>query len=234
MKWISQWSSEPLLGVRVPPGVPDFMLKVIIFDVDGVLVDTKEANIDLYQTLLRMSGYPVPSREAVLKCFHLSLWHSIEKLIGTKDPEKIKPIWDLGHDPSVRNYQLFEFPEKVESILEKLHKKYKLAIVTSRIRIGIDDVFRAKDIKHLFDVVVTFEDYKNPKPHPEPLLVALEKLGVNADEAIYIGDSDSDIVAAKAAGMRSIHLAITNHEDATAGVRELKELENAIAKLENT
>ncbi len=211
-----------------------FMLKAIIFDVDGVLVDSREANIAMFQALFKKAGYPAPSRKAILECFHLTLWQSLENLTGSKDQTEIKRIWNLAHDQALRRQRsldLFKFPKKLEDTLENLHKQYKLAIVTSRIKAGIDDLFDARQMQHLFDVVVTYEDYKNPKPHPEPLRAALKKLGLSSAEAIYIGDSSSDIEAAKAAGMRSIHLATQKHPDADVGITEFHELLKVIESL---
>ncbi len=207
------------------------MLKAVIFDVDGVLVDSKEANIAFFQALLGKAGYKDIDREDILACFHLPLWQSLEKLIGSTDQVEIQRIFDMASDVSLRNRSLLQFPEKLEDVLEQLHQKYKLAIVTSRIKVGIDDIFNAKEIKHLFDVVVTFEDYSNPKPHPEPLQVALKRLDVGAEEAIYIGDSPTDIEAVKAAGMKSVFLSTDDHKHAAARVNEFYELLEAVGKL---
>lgn len=206
-------------------------LRAVIFDVDGVLVDSREANIAFFQALLHKAGYDNIQREDILACFHLPLWQSLEKLIGSSDQDEIRRIFDMASDTGLRNKDLLQFPEKLEHVLEQLHKKYKLAVVTSRIKVGVDDIFSAIEIKHLFDVVVTFEDYTNPKPHPEPLLVALKRLNIDADEAVYIGDSLSDIEAAKAAGMRSVFLSTENHNDAVARIEKLHELLNVLEKL---
>jgi pyrophosphatase PpaX len=210
------------------------MLKAVIFDVDGVLVDSKNANVAFFQALLTKAGYPNTSKEDILACFHLPLWQSLEKLLNTKDEQEIKRVFEMAHDSSLRNSELLEFPEKLDEMLEELHKKYRLAIVTSRIKVGVDDIFSAKEIKHLFDVVVSFEDYENPKPHPEPLQVALSKLEVEAGEAIYIGDSKSDVEAAKAAGMKCVFLSPEDHEDATARIERLHELLEVLEDLDRT
>lgn len=201
------------------------MIKAVIFDVDGVLVDSRDSNVAFFQRLLDKAGYPNISREQVLDCFHLPMRQTIAKLTNSEDEKEIQRIFELGHDSSLRDPGLFEFHDRLEGILEDLHKKYRLAIVTSRIRVGVDDIFSAKEIKHLFDVVVSFEDYKNPKPHPEPLEVALTRLGVESGDAVYIGDSHSDIAAAKAANMKSIFF--TSHEtnpDATYTITDLEEI----------
>ncbi|HUD10431.1 MAG TPA: HAD family hydrolase [Candidatus Saccharimonadales bacterium] len=208
------------------------MIKAIIFDVDGVLVDSQNSNVAFFQKLLSKFGYTDVTREHVLECFHLPMLQTIEKLTGLKDPSEIQRIFDLGSsDMSLRDSSLLDFPEKLEESLEHLHKKYKLAIVTGRIRNGVDSIFSERAIGHLFSEVVAYEDYSNPKPHPEPLLVAAQKLGIKPREAVYVGDSPSDIASAKAANMKSIYLSPEAHIDATGNVVEFKNLLEAIEQL---
>ena len=61
-------------------------------------------------------------------------------------------------------------------------------------------------MKRFFKVVITFEDYANPKPNPEPILKALEKLRVGASRAVYIGDTLADFEAAKKAGLKNVRI----------------------------
>jgi pyrophosphatase PpaX len=203
------------------------MLKAVLFDVDGVLVDSKEAVIAFYLSLFKQAGYGGVTREEVAKCFHLPLVLAIKKLTNG-DEQEVDRIRAMAVTSEHRTKELYKFPDKLDHVLESLHKRFKLAIVTSRIRYGVQHVFDAKEMEHFFDVVVAFEDYSKPKPDPEPLRVALERLGVSSDEAIYIGDSDTDIEAATAAGMPSIHLATKHHKDATHGIERFEELLDVI------
>lgn len=209
------------------------MLKAVLFDVDGVLIDSKKANAYFFKRLLVHAGYPEPTEQAVFACFHMSLRQTLEQLTGSQNPAEIDRLVDIVKAGELRSVDadLIEFPHKLEEVLEQLHKKYRLGIVTNRLRIGVDDIFNLRQIQHLFEVVVTAEDYKNPKPNPEPLLVALAKLGIKADEAVYIGDTDADVAAAKAAGLRLIHLARETHRDATTGIKEFAQLIDAIEAL---
>jgi pyrophosphatase PpaX len=207
-------------------------IKAVIFDVDGVLVLSQNSNVAFYKKLLDKAGYKTITRQQVLDCFHLPMRQTIEKLTGSKDSEEIQRIFEMGsNDMSLRDSSLLEFPEKLEETLEELHKKYRLAIVTGRIKNGVNNIFSAIDIGHLFDVIISYEDYTNPKPHPEPLLTAAERLEVDTAEAVYVGDSPSDIEAAKAANMKSIYLAKEPHLDASGHIIELKELVEAIEQL---
>jgi len=106
------------------------MIKAVIFDVDGVLVNSQNSNVAFFQRLLSKFGYQHITKEQVLECFHLPMLQTIEKLTGLKDAAEIQRIFDLGaSDMSLRDSSLLEFPEKLEEVLERLHQKYRLAIV---------------------------------------------------------------------------------------------------------
>lgn len=207
-------------------------LKAILFDVDGVIIDSEMANAEFYAALLERAGYPRPTSAEINQCFHLPMLQSIQKLTGSADAKEIDRVWRLGHDEVQMLYpsQLLKFPKSLERVLAALQKNYRLAIVTSRIKEGLRPL-RDKGISKYFDVAVTFEDYENPKPHPEPLEVAIRKLGVQPGEAVYIGDSHVDIEAARAAGMWSIHLAPEKHRDATVGIISFAEIPQAVARI---
>jgi HAD superfamily hydrolase (TIGR01509 family) len=210
------------------------MLKAILFDVDGVLALSQKANVAFFKNLMTAGGYPGITDEEILDRFHMPMRQVIAELSGLTDEKEIDQIFAMGKDPSLRQSDLLEFPEKLENLLETLHKTYRLGIVTSRVRTGVDEIFDVKAIKHYFDVVVAFEDYQNPKPHPEPLMIALSKLRVEPDEAVYVGDSHSDIDAAVAAGMHSVHLSAHPHDGATVSIADLGELLLAIETLAAT
>lgn len=207
------------------------MIKTVIFDCDGVLVDSRDANVAFYQALLVTAGYAKPRAEEVLECFHLPLRESIIKLTGKSDELEIHRITLFVHDKTLRHPELFHFPAELHETLSQLSKKYTLAIATSRITIGLTEVLEAGSIGDYFPVTVAKDEYTNPKPHPEPLLLALHRLNMSADEAIYIGDSHTDIEAARAAGMRSIHLASTVHKDADVGITHFSEIPAAVEQI---
>lgn len=205
-------------------------LKAVIFDVDGVLVDSHEANDIFYQRLLVAAGYPKPSREVLHGCFHLTMRDSIAKLTGA-DAEKVERIWQMGQNDGLYPKEALHFPAALLDVLGELHATYRLAIVTGRIRTGIQTIFSCQPIGDLFEVVITAQDYANPKPHPEPLLLALKKLSLRPEEAVYIGDSHTDIEAAREAGMPSIHLAAKKHQDATVGITDFALIPAAITQI---
>ena len=100
----------------------------------------------------------------------------------------------------------FLFPA-VADTLGALHAKgLPLALVTNKPTPFVAPILASLDIAKYFTVVIGGDDVKNKKPHPEPLLMVAEKLGLAPAELLFVGDSRNDIQAAKAAGCRSIGL----------------------------
>ena len=199
----------------------------VLFDIDGVLVDSKDSNAAFFQALVKKAGYPEPSLEFVNKQFHTPLSMSLRDLLGIDD-EEVERIMVMGRDADVKQFHLLKFPDNLRGLLEALGKRYRLGVVTSRMRGAIDEIFEILGVGDLFEVSVGFEDSTQPKPHPEPLFVALKHLGISPAEAVYVGDGHSDIDAAHAAGMRSIFLSPLEHEYATLRIDKFSDLEDVL------
>ena len=207
------------------------MIKAVLFDIDGVLLDSKDANIEFLKNLLRESGYKIPSKKEILKVFNLTMWDAIKFLTKERSERKIREVWKLGCKLRYPIEKL-KLPKHLKEVIESLSCKYKLGIVTSRIRKGAQQFFQVSGMQKYFDVVVSFEDYSRPKPNPEPLLIATKKLKVKPEEAIYVGDSETDVKAAKAAGMKVIIYSKKCLKDADSCVNSFKKIPFAIEKIE--
>ena len=100
---------------------------------------------------------------------------------------------------------LFYAPKESKEVIHKIRESGKATgLVTTRGSMSLDRVLDLHGFSDLFDVVVGGGDVKRRKPHPEPLAIALGKIGVSAERSMYVGDDqDADIGAAKAIGMRT-------------------------------
>ena len=114
----------------------------------------------------------------------------------------------------------------LKSLLEKIRPKYKTAIATNRSD-TMQGIIAEHGLEGYFDLVVCALDVKNPKPHPESLIKIVEHFGIKPSQAIYVGDSVLDEMAAKAAG---IPLVAYNNKDLSADyhITNLKELEEML------
>ena len=100
----------------------------------------------------------------------------------------------------------------MKKILETIkRKKIKIGLVTNTYKEVVDRILNFHKIKSHFDVIVTADDVKKPKPYPDAVLKACKKLNVMADETIYVGDTKYDYKAGKSAG--SFFVGFNTHGD---------------------
>lgn len=181
------------------------MIKAVIFDIDGVLLNSFDANLKFYQDLFTFVKHKPPTREDFQTLFHLSMIDVIKTITKLKSEEEIKKIWEIGKSEKVKyRLDMLTMPKDADKTIETLSKSYPLGIVTSRIRESVYEVPNLAKLQKYFKVAVAYQDTVNHKPHPEPLLLAAKKLKVKPEECVYIGDVENDIKAGKAAGMKVI------------------------------
>ena len=182
------------------------MIKAVIFDVDGVLINSLKANFKFFGDLMSKFGYGFMKIEEYSLLFHAPMKDIIKYSTKLEDEKEIERIWLSGKNKEVSYPNEFlGTPEKLEEIIQSLSENYTLGIVTGRSRNSIYSIPHLSKLKYFFKFNVAYEDTEQHKPHPAPLLLIVEKLKVLPEECVYIGDSEIDIIAAKAAGMKSIN-----------------------------
>ena len=207
------------------------MIKAILFDADGVLFDSFEGNLKFFQDLLQKFGHEAPTREEFSPHFGSNMRKIIRDFSKLESEDDIDIIWKAGKDRDVPYpMHLLRSPVGLEEAIRTLNETYTLGVVTSRVSDNVFETPELKELKHLFQVVVGYLDTDQHKPHPAPLLFALGKLGLNPDEAIYVGDTSTDIAAARAAGMKVIAFG-GNIPGANAYTESFKDLPDIIIKI---
>jgi len=208
-------------------------IKAVIFDIDGVLLDSMSANLKFFQNLMVKFGYQPPTLEYFMPLFHLTMLDTIKILTKSTSDEEIKKIWEAGRSGEVPYpTDLLSMPAAAPSVIEELAKKYLLGIMTSRVK---NRVYIAQLIalQKYFSATISYEDTTNHKPHPEPLLLAAKQLGVKPDEAVYIGDVENDVQTAHAAGMKAIIYSKISMASADANTSDFAKIPEIILNLEN-
>ncbi|MCL5113837.1 MAG: HAD family hydrolase [Patescibacteria group bacterium] len=180
------------------------MIKAVLFDIDGVLLDSEESNREFLRRVIGRFGYKAPTREEYRKAFHLNLRDTIRVLTGEQDEKKIEQMWSYGAVLPDYPDDLLRIPEGLSETIKQLKEKYKLGIATNRLKIGVEEFFNFSGLKKYFDTIVFSEDYSRPKPDPECLFLALLRLKVKPEEAVYVGDAETDMLAAEKAGINFI------------------------------
>ncbi len=171
--------------------------KVVAFDCDGVLFDTERANWAYYNHILRHFGKPAMTPEQFAYAHQHTLNESIAYLFN--DAEGIAAVYDYRE---TMDYGAFLKLLKVEpylvQLLTKIRPELKTAIATNRSD-TMDRLLTEFELSDYFDLVVTSFDIRNPKPHPDSLFKILDYFDIESHQALYIGDSQVDAEAARAA-----------------------------------
>ncbi len=208
------------------------MIKAVIFDIDGVLLDSFETNLKFFQDLMIRFGYTPPTRETYLKLFHLTMRTTIGILANTSAEEEIEKIWNAGRMREVPYHaELLRIPDGARETLDILRGQYALGIATSRVKESLHSSPQIVELQKYFLAVVAFQDTERHKPYPDPLLFVAEKLGVRPEECVYIGDVENDILAARAAGMKAVVYSQHQFDTADACTSDFRALPNIIATL---
>jgi phosphoglycolate phosphatase len=173
--------------------------KVVIFDCDGVLFDSKEANIAFYNQILSQFQLP-PLTAAEVEYVHVSTAEeALRYLLARRDPHDAEAV--LAHRPRV-DYtpfiRLMQMEPNLRELLSALPRRIKRAVSTNR-SYTIGDVLRIHGLEGDFDLVVSALDVKNPKPDPESVFKILRHFAIAPSEALFVGDSMTDQQAAQGA-----------------------------------
>jgi len=174
-------------------------VKVVIFDCDGVMFDSKDANEAYYNQIRAHFGQP-PMNSQQSKYVHMhTADHSVAYLFN--DDPRVEQALAYRHQISYFPFiPLMEMEPYLKAFLEYLRPTYKTAISTNRSD-TMNRVLLDHGLEVYFDLVISSLDVKHPKPHPESLIKILNHFSLSPHEAIYVGDSEIDELAAKAAGI---------------------------------
>lgn len=197
------------------------MRRLVVFDVDGTLVDSQNMIVEAQRRTFVAHGLPVPDRARALSIVGLSLPEAFTALVGQGVPVAdlvgtYKRVFrDLRHDPA------FAEPlyPGVGAVLDALAAEpgIILAIATGKSRRGVDHMLERHGFVGRFACVQTADDAPS-KPHPAMLLQAMSATGTTADAAVMVGDSTFDMQMSRAAGVTALGVAWGYH--APAALRE--------------
>lgn len=178
---------------------------LVIFDLDGTLVDTysiiRKTFIEVFANKLPLFLY---DEKVIQSFFGPTLRETFSKL-ANNDVEFTEELIDEYRRINKGYYEaeIVVFDEVI-NVLEKLVKDHTLVVLTNRTKESALIGLEKTKIINYFDTVYGVEDLGRPKPHPDGLLKLMELYNKEADEVVYIGDAPTDVIAAKRAGAHAI------------------------------
>ena len=171
-------------------------VSAFIFDCDGVMFDSRQANINFYNHILSHFGLPTLIDEDI-EFVHMhtaveSLNHIFKNSPYLAEAQEYR--LKLDYTPFIKDMVIE--PGLIE-VLDFLKPDYGLAVATNRSN-TIGSVLELNGLTPYFDIVVSSLDVNNPKPHPESIFKILDFFGIEAQECFYVGDSEVDFTVCQA------------------------------------
>lgn len=204
------------------------MIKAIIFDMDGVLVDAKQWHFEALNTALELFGFRIsqfehhqrfdglPTREKLrILALENGFPHSLSEFVNEMKQHCLL-------DTAARLCQ--PNPVHLETLDRLRNEGYDLALASNSIRRSVDKLMELTALEPFLSFTLSNEDVDQPKPSPEIYELAIERLGVSPNECLVVEDGDYGLAAAKAAGanlLRVETVSDVNYENVKARVEEI-------------
>lgn len=183
--------------------------RVVLFDLDGTLIDSGPIIMDAARHAVRS----VLGRESDAELDELVRSNiggpGLTAMMEAIDPRRVTELVDAYLEENIRLHAgLTAFDEMLALLPVLRDAGRRVGIVTAKRRTSVELAYeRFPVLRETADVLIGAEDTERHKPHPDPLLEALRRLGAEPGEAAYVGDSPFDIRAGRAAGVLSIAVA---------------------------
>jgi pyrophosphatase PpaX len=180
-------------------------LTTFLFDLDGTIIDSIELILRSYRHTMELHrcNEPMPPDDMWLAGLGTPLWAQFGQI--TADKEEIERMVQTYRTYNLTHHDALVKPyEGVVDEIRRLkdHRK-KLGLVTSKLRDGAMRGLRISGLDQAFDIVLGCDDVTHSKPHPEPVLKAMDELGAKPAETVFVGDSRHDMEAGSAAGVKT-------------------------------
>ncbi len=176
------------------------LIRAVIFDMDGTLLDSEGisqmATEHGFKTVLGRSPSPDEHKRLIGR--------PVQKVLSQWFPKNGDRIYNTTRQYFLDNIGRIKAYDGIRELLEELKGKYRIAVVTSSHRPDAELLLSASRLRHFFELIVGQEDTNQQKPDPEPIILALDMMGVSSEEAIFVGDQPYDLIAAHEAGVAAV------------------------------
>lgn len=175
---------------------------VVLFDLDGTVIDSGAIILaSMRHAAKEVLGTEVPDEELMAAVGGPGLEAQMHALAPDRVDELVS-VYRAHNEPL---HDELVCCAGIEDVLVRLKEEgHRLGIVTAKRRQTVELAFARLPIEHLFATVVGGDETERHKPDPAPLLLALERLGAEPDDAAYVGDAPFDVKAARAAGLYAV------------------------------
>lgn len=188
------------------------MTRLVILDFDGTLADTQPIIVASLQATLEALHLPPHTEAECAAIIGLPLAECFATLCGVDNAtaERCAEVYRRLFDELNTGGGVRLFPHVLDTIKTLHAKGLRMAICSSRGRPTLEGFVRDFQLEPYVEMVVSANDVQHHKPHPEPVQIILNKLGIPAEEALVVGDASYDILMGRAAGCRTVGVTYGN------------------------
>lgn len=175
---------------------------VVLFDLDGTIVDSGPLILASFRHAARtVLGREVPD----VRLLALTGGAGLSEQMAALAPDRVEELVRCYREHNEPLHARLECCHGMLDVLERLRAEgRRLGLVTAKRTATVELAFARLPLRGYFETVVTADDTERGKPHPDPILCALERLGTDPADAVYVGDSPFDVAAARAAGVHAV------------------------------
>ena len=182
-------------------------MKAIIFDMDGVIIDSEPLHFELEVELLGELGVKISKEEhgTFVGTTDYNMWSTFKDRFDLK--LSVEEIIEIKKKRFIQNIDKIKLVDNFHEFILKLHKEeYLIGLASSNNRKIVDLIIERFKLGKYFKVSITGDDVSKGKPDPEIFLKAAQKMSVNPYDCLVIEDAANGVAAAKSAGMKCIGL----------------------------
>ena len=177
-------------------------VKCVIYDCDGVLFDSLEANRTLHDHIAVSMGRGPKSEEELQYCHMNTVYDSIHSLFKDDPETEAKALEFLSRQVDFKDYvQYLRMEPHLKETLTILKERGLMTAICTNRTTSMPHLMKRFGLQPYFDMVVTALDVARAKPHPESVDKILQGLKVEPAETLYVGDSEVDLKTAEASGV---------------------------------
>jgi pyrophosphatase PpaX len=175
---------------------------VVLFDLDGTVIDSGAIILASMRHAAETVVGGEWSDDELMKAVG---GPGLEAQMVALDPNRVDELVCVYRAHNEPLHDTLECCGNMDAVLAELKDRgHRLGIVTAKRRVTVELAFATLPLEHLFETVVCGDETERHKPDPDPLLLALDRLGAATSDAVYVGDSPFDMQAAKAASLYAI------------------------------
>lgn len=178
------------------------MKKAVLFDIDGTILDAKDFVYEARAYALKFHGYELPSEEVVENATGRAIKEFYHMIVPEADAAELAKTHQEFQE---KNFHLVKpFPNTKKTLKALKKAGFAIAAVSNRTRESLHRSLKISKLIDYFEIVVSAEDVKNPKPHQDHVFAALNFMEVEPGNAYMVGDTEHDILAGKNAKVKTI------------------------------